>query len=324
MDLVYDLSTKNGSFIKMYMYLKAHGVRNNSFMLALTHRELLGVNPYDLNLSTEKKMMIVDECERNIWYFLREVVRIPTQGANNARFELNQNNCATIFNFCLSVPTWSTSPRMTFRTMSIKMIEICKSIARYDEAFIFDRTIGSLPDYLTKAKKIIRKIKGDDVGLYHNTTFAFSPDQINKDDGFAEGANIIHFSDAEYFPHIGDIYKNHEDIFKAYRNRYMALCAQSSGMISEYDAKPFGLFFESTISDNAAEYGAIDIIDSFVRWKNDFYDWPAEYFSEVKGFYIYTGYKDLGYDDEWLKSRSLELNNDQDVIRRELLCKRLN
>ena len=76
----YHRSTTNKTFIEMSNYLKAIGVKNNRFMLALLDPDLANIDPHDPNLSTTYKMKVLMEVRNNFWYYLREVVRVPTSG----------------------------------------------------------------------------------------------------------------------------------------------------------------------------------------------------------------------------------------------------
>ncbi len=55
MKIYYQMSTRNTSFIKMHQYLKAIGIKNNKFMLALLDPDLAGIDPHDPNLSAYYK-----------------------------------------------------------------------------------------------------------------------------------------------------------------------------------------------------------------------------------------------------------------------------
>ena len=75
-----DYNTKNQSFLRIALVLKRMGIHNYYFFLSLYDRTLLGVDPRSPNLTTEQMLRISQECKINIWYFLREVVRVPVIG----------------------------------------------------------------------------------------------------------------------------------------------------------------------------------------------------------------------------------------------------
>ena len=59
--------TTNQSFLDMHHYLKAIGVQNNDFFLALLDTGLAGVDPRDPHLSSPMKARILMECKNNYW-----------------------------------------------------------------------------------------------------------------------------------------------------------------------------------------------------------------------------------------------------------------
>lgn len=78
----YDMNTKNKSFIRMREYLQDHDIENNLFMLETKNEELMGIDLYEelkkLEGEPREKFLkkIIIECNENIWFYLREVVRI--------------------------------------------------------------------------------------------------------------------------------------------------------------------------------------------------------------------------------------------------------
>ena len=89
--MIYDIHTKNRSFLKMSQTLRMAGVKNNKFMLMLHDESLVGLNPFASDLTAKQKIAIYTECCKNIWYFIREVVRIPGEG-DPFPYELNLGN----------------------------------------------------------------------------------------------------------------------------------------------------------------------------------------------------------------------------------------
>lgn len=89
--MIYDVHTKNKSFLRMSKVLRDKGVKNNKFMLTLYDESLVGVDPFSPTLTPAQKVAIYTESCNNIWYFIREVVRIPADGAV-IPYELNLGN----------------------------------------------------------------------------------------------------------------------------------------------------------------------------------------------------------------------------------------
>ena len=106
------MNTKNKSFLDMHHYLKNIGIKNNAFMLALIDPDLANIDPFDPNLNQIYKQKILVECMHNYWYFLREIVRLPSTGGS-MRYELNRGNLAYNFCACLNYNIFFEEPRLT-------------------------------------------------------------------------------------------------------------------------------------------------------------------------------------------------------------------
>lgn len=130
---IYDLKTKNLSFIQTAVDLKRVGVKNNMFFLKLYDRGLVGVDPFDPNLSPEYVMRITQECMINPWYFLRECVRIPDQGnPHGIPYMLNRAMLASAWLFLHGIDNYTTIPRQIGKTQS--------TVSILDWAFLFGTT----------------------------------------------------------------------------------------------------------------------------------------------------------------------------------------
>lgn len=117
----YDYNTKNESFMKMHYFLKAKGIKNNSFFLLLYDTGLVGVNPYDLTLPRQMKIRILRECVINYWYFIREVIRIPEEGGQagtGKRYELNRFNLTMSYLFVYNINQFICVSRQSGKTVS--------------------------------------------------------------------------------------------------------------------------------------------------------------------------------------------------------------
>jgi len=62
---MYDIKTKNRSFLKASILLKERGVKNNKFMLELYDENLVSIDPHSKNLTQEQQAAIFIECSRN-------------------------------------------------------------------------------------------------------------------------------------------------------------------------------------------------------------------------------------------------------------------
>ena len=58
-EYIYDYETTNASFIAMASLLYKKGIKNYNFFLKLYDEDLVGVDPYDPDLSLNMKMKII-------------------------------------------------------------------------------------------------------------------------------------------------------------------------------------------------------------------------------------------------------------------------
>lgn len=120
-----DFQTKNKSFIEMAALLKAMGVKNHTFLLALHDRTLVGVDPFDYaNLTHEKIIRIATECRVNPWYFFREIVKVPGAAGDDAiPLEANRGNIALFWYFFNHVTTFLIQIRQTGKSLNSDIID---------------------------------------------------------------------------------------------------------------------------------------------------------------------------------------------------------
>jgi len=113
---IYDYTTKNISFIKIWKFLKDEGVKNNKFFLWLNDETLQGVDPYDLNLSPELQLRVQAEVMTNFWYYLREIVKIPESGGFTF-FKLSRANLGQMFLMENNIDLIEILPRQNGKTI---------------------------------------------------------------------------------------------------------------------------------------------------------------------------------------------------------------
>lgn len=245
----------NYSFDEVSKQLKESGIVNYQFMLKLYDKRLINIDPYDPLISKENKELVKSECKRNIWYFLRDIVKIPVQGGGSINFRLNRQNCAQIFCYELGRDTWSSSPRQLYRTISTLCIQAwetlfcnhsistcgpCKCVTEENLNKILS-IINLLPKYLVPDNMV--------------TTFsAIYSKEENKIFGpkFAlSNPGSIHFSDAEF---IFDIDKIDDCIISKEENSFIVV------------------MFESVYNCEYDITGAKNILDKAVTWDEKYYD----------------------------------------------------
>ena len=113
----YQRSTTNTSFVEMSNYLKAIGIKNNRFMLTLLDPDLANIDPHDPNLPLVYKRKVLCEVYNNFWYYLREVVRVPSTG-EPSKFILNRGNMAFLYLATMNFNCILLQPRQTGKTIA--------------------------------------------------------------------------------------------------------------------------------------------------------------------------------------------------------------
>lgn len=114
-DAIVDTKTNNKSFVRMASLLRDMGVKHYYFMLALHNPLLQGLSPYDDNLTMEQKAWMLEECDANPWYYLREVVIDPGGGIeiDDMRFQANRANIAALWLMLACIDYLQIQPRQT-------------------------------------------------------------------------------------------------------------------------------------------------------------------------------------------------------------------
>lgn len=150
-------TTKNISAIHISRVLKTMGIKNNQFMLAIHDPILMHVDPHDISrLTPELVSRIFFECQRNHWYYFREVVRIPTTGGEAIPFEFHRGNLALIWSYYNDIDIGLVQPRQTGKTMGTQGI---MSHQMYFQGYKFDIAMMTkdqslLQDNVTRLKDI--------------------------------------------------------------------------------------------------------------------------------------------------------------------------
>jgi hypothetical protein len=111
----------NTSFLKVALLLKNAGVDNYHFMLKLYDEDLKDVDPYDTNISPEMMGKVLTEVTKNFFYFIREVARIPEEGASTdvgggTPFLLHRGNLAQLWAFEHNISHFLELPRQFGKT----------------------------------------------------------------------------------------------------------------------------------------------------------------------------------------------------------------
>ena len=341
------METAHKSFLDMHYFLKSQGIKNNNFFLALYDIGLRGIDPRDPNLPGYMKIRILEECRKNYWYFLREVLRIPVAGGDpngGDRYRLDRAGLAMNFLFTLNASFYCEIPRQFGKTST--------ACARYlwiynfastnsDIMFMHKDHSGSkdnlkklksfrdaLPSYLRfdsaigadgkklKVPNTIEKIEHP----YNHNKIVTKPSARTRDaaNNLGRGATLpLQFYD--------------EFAFMPY-NESVYMAAIPAFSTASANAKrnhvPYGIVITSTPGDLLTECGsyAYEIRNNATPFRESFYDMTYDQIDDIRNsnknsnlFLICYTYKQLGAGPEYLNKMIKEMQGNWPAIRREIL-----
>jgi hypothetical protein len=338
--------TSNQSFLDMHHYLKSQGIQNNDFFLGLLDVGLAGIDPRDPNLPTNMKARVMNECRRNYWYFLREVVRIPDQGGtvgSGRRYKLHRGNLAMNFLFTLNFNQYVELPRQHGKTVAA----ICRYLWVYNfgtsnsEIMFIHKDHGgskgnlksfknirdSLPSYLqmssaTNAEGKKLKIPNTVVMIqhpYNNNKITTFPSARTREaaNNLGRGATmpLQYYDEFAFMPYNKDVYLAATPAFSTASKN-----AQSNNA-------PYGILITSTPGDLLTDSGAyaFEFRNRATPWNEHYYDLNYQQLQDLKNsntessfFLIRYSYLQLGSGQDYFKKMVIDLG-DYPAVRREVL-----
>lgn len=121
----YDFGTKNESFLLTCQELKTLGIKKWYFPLEVKFPQLgvQDINPYKEDISKEEQGKIHIESKSNIWFWLREVAKIPARGAPQPyQVCLTRASCAATWCYLHNIDFMLSQPRQTWKTTIIELL----------------------------------------------------------------------------------------------------------------------------------------------------------------------------------------------------------
>lgn len=342
----YQVSTANKSFLDMHHYLKSIGIKNNKFFLALLDKDLAKVDPYDKNLNQVMKMKILRECMSNYWYFIREVVRIPDQGATGGgvRYKLHRGNLAFNFATMLNLNIFLECPRQHFKTVSV----VCRYLYLYNfgtsnsEMTLLHKKLDEsklnlqrlkdirdcLPSYLQMNQPYARD--GKKIKVPNTVEKLVHPLNGNKVRTVASARNpidaanllrgrttpLIWADEWAFIPYNEIIYLNMVPAYK------------TASMNAARNRAPYGMIFTTTPGYLTEEAGksAYELKEDSTEFNECWYDLSFDQIKNIidangKSNFIYIRftYQQLGSTEQWFKEICKDMRFKWPDIRREVL-----
>lgn len=336
---VYHTGTTNQSFVKTSTLLRErYGVTNNMFMLALFDTELAGVDPHDPNLSLEMQRRVTAECIRNLWYFIREVVRVPVSGPP-IPFELHLGNLFLLWCMSANINTYLVLPRQNYKTVSACAFYLWAFALASTNSHIlfFNKALDDSKNNLKRVNALKDELPqwmlvgiDDPVNDLNNIEYAQSGHRKNRIDAKAPGRDPVH-ADKQGRGATSPMTWYDELSFMGYcRDTYMA--AAPAGSQAKATAAKFGRPYGTTITttpnmiDDPSGAFAFKLRNGSLRFREGFYDLGPRRVKELIDTqaefpFIYAEYtwEQLGRSPEWFRTQCRELMGDMLKIKREIL-----
>jgi hypothetical protein len=329
--------TANISFLKMYKILKELGIQDNAFFLELNNPELALINPRSDNLTRREVIMILKEVQENPWYFIREIVVIPSSGVS-VPFELNRGNLAIIWALLNNISAITVLPRQTGKTFATCAIYVWLFyFGTKNTSFTLfsysDQTLqanlqrikdirDSLPKYLNlydarTDKDNTREMRFENNGNvnYLRVKAPGTSEEASMKAGRGLSTPCIFFDEIAFTPHIQAIYessvfayKTPAEIAKKNNSYYHRIMMTSAGHL-----------------DSKSGQWCFNFINNCCDFEEKMYDLDKKHLIEVinknstNGFvYITFMYYDLSREENFIENMRKDSVSD-DAFRREVL-----
>lgn len=218
-----DSNTTNKSFVKMWHTLQENGVRNiddPSFMLDLYNNKLLNFNISDfIDMSAEEeiayKSVIFKECKKNIWFFFREIVRIPdpisvelADYSNAPRFTLTEDTMRMIWCYTnnISFTNKISTPSRLYCLCLLMLYDKYISNNNTGLAILDSSSIDTLYNQISFVNSLFAPLSIVDSSIDNNFSFIKDYHEYNK-------INI--FENSQYDDNIFVITNNKTDLYSS-------------------------------------------------------------------------------------------------------------
>lgn len=341
---VIHYETKNKSFLRLAEVYSKMGVSNCAFHLALLQPELKNIDPFDETLPIDIKAKIVYECKNNFWYYLREVARIPVPGSLVATsFQANRANIALYWFFFNHVMVLIVILRQTGKTTMLMTLVSYLLNFGTTNAFInlLTKSESLKAETLKKVKELFEELpsylnfstkkdifNSDEVVIkafnnkFKGNLSSSSPKQAEKvGRGFTSPINII--DESAFIENI------------AIAMGAMLMSGNAARTAAKANNQPYGTILATTAGDTDDRDGnyIYKIATSATTLDEHFFDCKdldelLEIIyknSNASGneakrpiINITLSYRQLGYDDNWLKEKLSENISTPENIKRDI------
>ena len=345
--IYYDYQTKNKSFLKVCKILKDEGIVNFAFPLMTYDKDLIGIDPYsdEVKNNIRLQLKITNEVANNMWYFLREVVRVPNPGAS-IPFGLHRGNLAMLFCLNCNFNTYVELPRQHYKTYSAvvyyawvnmykarnyNMIFTHKAYADTVENLrrlkqLLDPDNGCLPEYL------LAPLGKNDKNNENEFIIASNNNRIKVVGPANDTAGADKAGRGSTVPLIW----LDEIAFLKYNETMMGAMVpafSTASAAARENGTPYSILLTTTPSSLDIPEGKF-VHDTLIEQAMDFdekmYDyyfergleWLADFVANNSNNYFVVvkfSYKQLGKSEAWLQEQLRKMNNNMTLVKRELL-----
>ena len=332
---IVDTTTKNTSFIKMSMLLRRMGIKNNTFMLALTQPELRDYDPYDEDLPQEIALKMALECVTNPWYFLREIQRVPIPGGTTL-FQLNRASLATTWCFLANVNSYLTMPRQIGKTvLALSITDLALHVfGNNTNIGMFARNDGLRTENVRRLKELRNTLPswlvktGSKYSTDNQESLLYRPNNSKYITFVANPSKRV----ADQQGRGDSLIWQHWDEFSYYVNNSLAYpsaiaASETVGRIARDVGIPAAHMITTTAGFTESKEGryAYNFKNKALRFTEHLFDIESRdalhdlVSTASDNLYVYLEYshEQLGFDDMWL--RGVSVNKDPTTIAKDYL-----
>jgi hypothetical protein len=313
-------------------------------MLTLLDPDLANIDPHDPNLPLIYKQKVLCEIYNNFWYYLREVVRVPSVG-EPSKFILNRGNMAFLYLATMNFNCFLMQPRQTGKTIAAvafylyiynfrtkntvipllnkefkdskenlarirAMRDLLPSFLRFDAVFsIIDGKKKKVPN---TAIKMEHAVNHNQLRTYAKARNELLASNLLRGQTFP----LLWADEFAFIPFMKVIYAG------------MIPAMSKATQIAKQNNVPYGILYTTTPGFLTTEEGqyAYKVLCNTSRFNEQWYD--LQYYqirdivdsNKLSSFiYIEFNYQELGYSEEWFYERCKEAEWDWLTIRREYL-----
>lgn len=302
-----NIITGNTSFIEMSEKLKEIGIKNHDFMLKTCKDYALSeLNRMDLLTYPVGNNVVYDECKENIWFYLREILRLPYADTMSS-FILNEANMAAIFCLENGKSVYLNSPRQTYKTVSMLCWISYNLIFRPDE-YCCVNIISPYKNTSRDLKELLSKIILQAFSRLKVKTI--SQEYL---DSIMKKVNAI------------EVKTQLDSALKIPTEYSINLVTDAEFLNQDYVRNLNGItIYESVVGLDDILTNAIYTLDSSVSFRNIIYDNLDSSVPNNLGnlIYIKKHFYELGFGTEWYNQMCKNLNYNEDAIKREIMLDR--